>query len=62
MNNKILKCEKCGREIKQSGPYAHIKYEGEFTYKGSSEINFWCMNEDCENFYKNIKTVSDLST
>jgi hypothetical protein len=57
MNNEIRKCEKCGRELKQSGPYAHVKLEGESAHKELDEINFWCTNEDCENFNKNIKLI-----
>jgi len=57
MDNKISKCEKCGRELKQSGPYAHNKPEGEPARKGPDEINFWCTNEKCEKFNKNIKVV-----
>lgn len=57
MTNKIKKCEKYGRELKQSGPYAHVKTEGEPAHKGPSEINFWCTNEDCESYNKNIKVV-----
>lgn len=51
------KCEKCGSELMQSGPYAHVKPEGEPAHKGLDEINFWCNNEDCKDFNKNIRVV-----
>ncbi|HUX35995.1 MAG TPA: hypothetical protein VMV71_03105 [Candidatus Paceibacterota bacterium] len=57
MNDEIRKCEKCGQKLKQSGPDAHNKPEGEPAHKGTDEINFWCMNENCEKFNKNIKVV-----
>lgn len=53
----MLKCEKCGWKLKQSGPYAHNKQEGEPAHKGPDEINFCCINEDCENFNKNLKVI-----
>lgn len=55
MNYEKRKCQKCGQELVQSGPFARIKREGESAYKGSVEINFWCNNESCEDFNKNIK-------
>jgi hypothetical protein len=57
MNDEKRKCGKCGQELKQSGPYAHVKPEGEQAHKGPDEISFWCTNESCENYNKNIKVV-----
>lgn len=46
-------------ELKQSGPYAHDKLEGEQSYKGSDEIYFACINEKCKSFGKNIIEMED---
>jgi len=52
MNNKIPKCEKCGRELKQSGPYSD-NIDGPVR-KGPIEIHFWCNYEDCEKYNKSF--------
>jgi DNA-directed RNA polymerase subunit RPC12/RpoP len=45
------KCEKCGAEnLRQSGPYARRKPEGEPARKGTDEISFLCLN--CGNEWK----------
>lgn len=53
------KCEKCGQEMKKSGPYLHYKGEGEKIYDGpdKNKVYYCCMNEKCENFYKNIEII-----
>ena len=55
MDSKILKCEKCGKPLKQSGPYIHNKPQGALSHKGPIETNFWCTNENCKNYEKVIK-------
>ena len=50
MVDEKRKCEKCGQEMFQSGPYLHSKDEGQPVYKGLEEIYYSCNNENCENF------------
>jgi len=52
-----MKCEKCEKEMKESGPYMREKKEGEPVYIGPDIIFYCCMNPECENFYKIIKIV-----
>lgn len=55
--NKKMQCEKCGQEMFESGPYLHRKEEGEPAYDGPDEVHYWCMNEKCKNFHKDIKVL-----
>lgn len=52
-----LRCEKCEKFMKKSGPYLHIKPEREDAYKGVYEVYYSCMNENCDNFMKSIKVL-----
>lgn len=56
MNND-QRCEKCGQELKKSGPYANNMLADEKVRKGPIEIYFWCNYENCENYSKNIKVI-----
>jgi hypothetical protein len=55
MENEKNKCKKCGSEMKKSGPYLHVKEEGQPAYKGSSSVYYSCMNEKCEDYGKVIE-------
>lgn len=55
MTEEILKCEECGKKLKQSGSYAHGIREDGSVYNGKMEINYWCVNVECDQEYKNIK-------
>lgn len=57
MTNEPKKCKKCGYALKKSGHYADNRLESKHEYKNPSEINFWCINENCENFGKNIEVI-----
>ncbi len=57
MDSEIKKCETCGHDLKQSGPYASTKKEGEKSEKGPDIIYFYCNNEKCPDFNKNIKEI-----
>ncbi len=57
MTQEIKKCDECGCELKQSGPYAHKKLEGKPAHKGPDEISFWCTNKNCKNLNKDIKVI-----
>ena len=54
-----LKCEKCGQEMKKSGPYLHREGEDGSVYDGpdKNKVYWCCMNEKCEDFYKSIETI-----
>ena len=49
MENKP-KCEKCRRELKKSGPYAHLLFPNGTFQKEPIETYFWCNYEDCKNY------------
>ena len=54
-----MKCTKCNKDMKKSGPYAPIKKEGQPSYKGSLPVYYCCMNEKCSEFGKNITVQED---
>lgn len=49
-----MKCQKCNQEMKQSGPYAPRKDEGQPAYRGSLPVYYSCTNKDCSEFYKSV--------
>jgi hypothetical protein len=51
----VKKCEKCGCEMKKSGPYLPRKEEGEPAHKDPLPVYYCCLNKECENFGKNFK-------
>ena len=55
MENEKNKCKKCGLEMKKSGPYLHVKEEGQPAHKGPSPVYYCCMNKQCANYGKVIK-------
>ena len=57
MIDEKINCKKCEQEMKKSGPYLHRKDEGEPAHKGPRVIYYCCMNEKCENVYKNIEIL-----
>lgn len=59
MDNINQKCEKCRCVLKQSGPYSFKKGEGVEINTKPLQINYWCMNQDCEMFNKNIRVCLD---
>jgi len=51
--DKVEYCKKCSFEMNKSGPYLHVKEEGQPVYEGPSKAYYFCMNEKCEDFEKN---------
>ena len=59
-NLKINKCEYCLEEMKQIGPFASIKPEGQPAKKWDGKIDYICINENCPN-YKTSITIESSS-
>jgi hypothetical protein len=55
MENEKNKCKKCGSEMKKSGPYLHVKEEGQSVHKGPSSAYYSCTNNKCEDYGKVIE-------
>ena len=51
-----LKCEKCGNAMRQIGPFASTKLEGQPSKKWDGHLDFQCINDECENVGKVITT------
>ncbi len=50
-----MKCEKCDKEMKQAGPFARVKREGEPADKWDGITEYQCINAKCSNFCRIIK-------
>ncbi len=53
MNNEV-KCEKCNQPMRQIGPFAKVKPEGQPSEKWDGNLDFECRNDNCKNLGKII--------
>jgi hypothetical protein len=56
MNIKEITCKSCGEQMRQIGPFARAKDDGDSAHKWDGSFDFQCINVQCEN-YENIVTV-----
>lgn len=60
MRQEIL-CELCGKPMRQIGPYASQKPEGQPSEKFDGKLWFQCSQEECENSKKIVEIgIEDL--
>ena len=57
-----MKCPKCGIKMEvRKALYAHNQEEGQPADKSKFyPVYYCCMNENCENFGKNVKILREL--
>lgn len=48
--NQTTECSECGRNMKQIGPFAELKPEGEPAKKWDGSLEYSCTNESCKNY------------
>lgn len=52
-------CQKCGIEMRQIGPVAAVKPEGQPAQKWDGILKYECKNEKCEQHHKLIEIVEE---
>lgn len=49
-----MKCEKCGKDMSEIGPFARVIREGQPAQRFDAVRKYNCKNEECENYAKVI--------